>query len=193
MRSRYLLDDGFHQRLQVLAVIVHAVFRYAITRRSIDDREIELVIISIELHEQLQNLVIDIIHTLIRLINLVDDDDRLQLLLESLTQHVFRLRHRSLESIDQQQHAIDHVQDTLDLTTEIGMARGINDVDLDTIIHDGRVLRQDRYTALTLDIARVHDTLLYLLIRAENVALLQHSIHERRLAVVDMRDDSDIT
>ncbi len=73
------------------------------------------------------------------------------------------------------------------------MARGINDVDLDAVVHDGRVLREDRDAALALDIARVHYALGYLLIRTENMALLQHGIDERRLAVVDVGDDRDIS
>ena len=40
------------------------------------------------------------------------------------------LRHGAIEGINQQQHAIDHAQDAFDLTTEVGVAGRIDDVDL---------------------------------------------------------------
>ena len=192
VRSGDFLDNRLHQRLEVRAVIVHAVLRNTVASRRIDDREIELIVIGIEFHEELEDLIVDIVHALVRLIDLVDDDNRLQLLLQGLAQDVLRLRHRAFECIDEQENAVDHVEDTLDLAAEVSVARGVDDVDLDAVVHDGRVLRENRDAALALDIARVHDAFSHLLIRAEYMALLQHGIDQRRLAVVDMCNDRDI-
>ena len=192
VRSRDLFDDRLHQRLEVRALIFHVVLRDAVAGRRVDDREVELIVIGIEFHEELEDFVVDIVHALVRLIDLIDDDDRLELLLQSLAQDVLRLRHRAFEGIDEQENAVDHVEDTLDLAAEVRMARGVDDVDLDAVVHDGRVLREDRDAALALDIARIHDALSHLLVRAEYMALLQHGIHKRRLAVVDVRNDCDI-
>ena len=185
-------DDRLHQRLEVRALIFHIVLRDAVAGRRVDDREVELIVIGIEFHEELEDFVVDIVHALVWLIDLVDDDDWLELLLESLAQDVLRLRHRAFEGIDEQENAVDHVEDTLDFAAEVRMARGVDDVDLDAVVHDGRVLREDRDAALALDIARIHDALSHLLIRAEYMALLQHGIDQRRLAVVDVRNDCDI-
>ena len=192
VRRRDLLDDRLHQRLKIVAFVLHLVLRDAVARRRVDDREIKLVIVRVELHEELEHFIIDIIDALVRLVDLVDDDDRLELLLQGFAQDVFRLRHRPFERIDQEQHAVDHVQHALDLAAEVRMARRVDDVDLDAIVHDGCIFRQNRDAALALDVARVHDTLLDLLVRAEDMALLQHRIDERRLAVVDVRDDGDV-
>ena len=192
VRSRDFLDNRLHQRLEVRAVIVHAVLRNTVASRRVDDREVELIVIVIEFHEELEDLIVDIVHALVRLIDLVDDDNRLQLLLQGLAQDVLRLRHRAFECIDEQENAVDHVEDTLDLAAEVSVARSVDDVDLDAVVHDGRVLREDRDAALALDIARIHDALSHLLVRAEYMALLQHGIHKRRLAVVDVRNDCDI-
>ena len=73
------------------------------------------------------------------------------------------------------------------------MARRIDDVDLDVVVHDCRVLGQDRDTALTLDIAGVHDTLCNLLIGTENVTLLEHCIDQRRLTMVDVGNNRNIS
>ena len=192
MRSGDFLDNRLHQRLEVRAVIVHAVLRNTVASRRVDDREVELIVIGIEFHEELEDLIVDIVHALVRLIDLVDDDNRLQLLLQGLAQDVLRLRHWAFECIDEQENAVDHVEDTLDLAAEVSVARGIDDVDLDAVVHDGRVLRENRDAALALDIARVHDAFSHLLIRAEYMALLQHGIDQRRLAVVDVCNDRDI-
>ena len=46
--------------------------------------------------------------------------------------------------------------------------------------------------ALTLDVARVHDTLLYHLIFAESASLLEHLIDQSSLAMVNVRNDGDV-
>ena len=72
------------------------------------------------------------------------------------------------------------------------MARGIDDIDLDALVGAGAVLGQNGDAALTLDVTAVHDTLCHDLIVAESAALMQHRVHQRGLAVVNVSDDSDI-
>jgi hypothetical protein len=77
------------------------------------------------------------------------------------------------------------------------VTRGIHDVDLDLgagprAIADRRVLREDRYSALALLLARVHYALDDLLVSAERPGLAQHRVDQRGLAVVDMGDDRDV-
>ena len=56
-------------------------------------------------------------------IDLVDDDDRAQIEFERLAQHEARLRHHAFGGVDQQQHALHHLQHALDLAAEVGVAR----------------------------------------------------------------------
>ena len=193
IRSRNLLNDGLHQRNQIVIIIIHAVLCNTITGSGINNREIQLVIISIQLHKELQDLIVNIINALVWAVNLVDNNDRLQLLLKSLSQNVLGLRHRTLKGIYQQQNTINHVQYTLNLAAEISMARGINNIYLGALIHDSSILGKNSNTALTLQIARVHNALCYLLVGAENMALLQHSINQGSLAMVDMGNNSNIS
>ena len=72
------------------------------------------------------------------------------------------------------------------------MARGVDDVDLDVFVLDGDVLRQDGDASLALLVVGVEHALLYLLVRAEGVRGLQQLVHERGLAVVDVRDDGNV-
>ncbi len=73
------------------------------------------------------------------------------------------------------------------------MARGVDDIDLDALVFDRDVLGQDRDAALALLVIGVEDAVLDLLVRAEGVGGLQELVDEGRLAVVDMRDDCDVS
>ena len=73
------------------------------------------------------------------------------------------------------------------------MARSVDDVDLGVFIMNRGVLGQNGNAALTLQIIAVHDAVLYNLIGAECAALLEHLIDQRGLAVVDVRDNRNIS
>jgi hypothetical protein len=72
------------------------------------------------------------------------------------------------------------------------MTRRINDIDTPLFPVDRRVLGQNRYTALTLEVIRVHDALGRSSTLVEGAGLLQKSIHKRGFAVINMRDNRDI-
>ena len=104
-------------------------------------------------------------------VDLVDDDNRLASKLERLAQHEARLRHRSIERIDHEQDAIDHAHDALDLATEVGVAGGVDDVDLGPVPADRRVLREDGDAAFPLERVGVHDALFDDLVLAKRARL----------------------
>ena len=161
-------------------------------RIRVDGRELGLLVGRAEVEEQVEGLVQNVHRTRVRTVDLVDDHDRAMPTPKRLPQHELRLRHRPVNSIHQEQHAIDHVHDPLDLAAEIGVSRGVDDVDLRPAIHDRGVLRHDRDAALAFELVRVHDALGDLLIVTEDVALAQHGVDQRRLPVVDVRDDRDV-
>ena len=113
--------------------------------------------------------------------------------LQRLFQDKARLRHRSLRRVDEQNDAVDHFQNALHLAAEIGMSGRIDDIDLDAVIMHGGIFGENRDAALSFDGIGVHDTLLRRLIFPIYAALLQHFIHKRRFAVVDMCDDGDVS
>ncbi len=94
--------------------------------------------------------------------------------------------------IDDEEHAIDHLHDALDLAAEIGVAGRVDDVDVIVVPAKGRVLRPDGDALFALEIHRIHDALLHLLVGAKGAGLLEKLVHERGLAVVDVRDDGDV-
>ena len=57
---------------------------------------------------------------------------------------------------------------------------------------NGGILGENRDTFLALEIEFVHGTFLHVLVRAKCPGLLKHGIHERRLAMIHVRDNGDI-
>ena len=109
-------------------------------------------------------------------IDLVDHDDDPQPDLEGLPQYEPRLRHRALGGVDEEQAAVGHVEHALDLSSEVGMAGRVDDVDGHLAVANRGVLDQSAD----------------LLVVAEGVALLQERVDQGRLAVVDVGDDRHV-
>ena len=158
----------------------------------VQDREIDLVLVGIEVQEQLFDLVDDLLHPGVGTVNLVDHQDDGQPRFERLPQHEPRLRQGTLGRVDQQQDAVDHRERPLHLSPEIGVPGGIHDVDLDVAESHRRVLGQDRDALLPLEIHGVHHPLGHVLVRPERAGLPQHGVHQGGLAVIDVGHDGHV-
>ena len=158
----------------------------------VEDGKVELLFGRVEVDEQVVDLVQHFLDPRVRAVDLVDDDDRRQPALERLAQHEPGLRQRPFGGVDEQQHAVDHRQHALDLAAEVGVARGVDDVDEQVLVVDRGVLGEDRDAALALEVGVVHRALGDPLVRAEDAALVQQRVDQRRLAVVDVGDDGDV-
>ena len=128
----------------------------------------------------------------VRPIDLVDHDDRPQPLAQRLADDELGLRHRALGGIHQHEDAVDHAEDPLDLTAEIGVAGRVDDIDPHVPPHHRGAFGQDRDAALALELVRIERPFRDLLVGAERAALAQHRIDQGRLAMVDMGDDRDV-
>ncbi len=117
---------------------------------------------------------------------------------QRLAQHEAGLRQGPLGRVDQQQHAVDHRQPTFDLTAEIGVARGVDDVDdghaaVGVLAVHGGVLRQDRDALFLLEVTGVHQSLdCIVTAMSQGTGLPQHRVDQGRLPMVDVRHDGDI-
>ena len=198
-RRRHVREDRFEQRPHVGTLgrrvrlrDVDVERRPAVQRRRVDDRKIELLLGRADPVEELERLVDDPLRPRAGTIDLVDDDDRRQAELQRLQRHESRLRHRPLDRVDEQQHAVDHPQHALDLAAEIGVARRVDDVDVRVAVADRAVLGEDRDPALALEVVGVHHAFGDVLVLRERAGLDQQLVDERRLAVVDVGDDRDV-
>ena len=102
-------------------------------RIGVDDGEIELILGRIEIDEQVVDLVEYFRNTGVGPVDLVDDDDRRQLGLQRLHQHVARLRERTLAGVHQQHDAVYDLQSALDLAAEVAVAGSVDDIDFDAV------------------------------------------------------------
>ena len=107
-------------------------------RVGVDDRKVDLLRVSVEVDEELVDLIDDRGDAGVGAVDLVDDQDHWQSRLECLAQDEAGLRQRALGGVDQQQHAVDHGQTALDLAAEVGVAGGVDDVELDIAVVDRR-------------------------------------------------------
>ncbi len=191
-RRRDRLEQRREERLEIGREIVRGESSTTRARVRVHDRELDLRGVGVEVEEQLVHLVHDLVRPRVGAVDLVDDEDDGQLQLERLAQHEPRLRQRPFGGVDEQQHAVDHRQRALDLAAEVGVARRVDDVDLRVAVLHRRVLGEDRDALLALEIHRVHDPVGDVLVLAEGAGLPEHRVDERRLAVVDVRDDRDV-
>ena len=132
----------------------------AVQRRGVDDREVELLVGGAEAVEQVEGLVEHPVRTRAGAVDLVDHDDRLEAHREGLLGDEAGLRHRAVHRVDQDQHRVDHRQHALDFAAEVGVARGVDDVDaVCSLPGDGGVLGQDRDATFLFLVVAVHHAL----------------------------------
>ena len=190
-----MLHDGIEERLHRVGDVGQLVLGVAHLRRAINEGEIELLVGRVEAHEELEHEVQHLLRVGVVAVDLVDDHDGLGTGLECLAQHEASLGLGTFRRIHDQQHAVDHVHDTLDLAAEVGVSRSIHNVDVVVLVLEGGVLGANRDALFLFQVHGIHQALhLGLsLVGAEGSGLLEKAVDERGLAVVDVGDDRDIS
>ena len=165
----------------------------------VDDGELDLLLGGVEVEEELVGLVDDLADPRVGTVDLVDDEHDREVLLQGLAQHEAGLRERALGRVDEEDDAVDHLEAALDLAAEVRVTGGVDDVERHAAlgrrwphVPDGGVLREDRDALLALEVHRVHDAVVDVLVGSEGPRLPQHGVDERRLPVVDVGDDGDV-
>ena len=188
-----VINNGLKERLQILARHIGAVTCCTRASRAENHRAVQLFVCCAKIHEQQQNFVDDLFNACVRTVNFIYRNDQRKVLLQRFLQNKARLRHTALSRIHEQQHAVDHFQHTFHFAAKVGVARGINNINFYTVIIRCGILCQNRDTAFTLDITGVHDTFCHLLIFAERTGLLQHLVYQGSFAVVNVRNNGNIS
>ena len=96
-----------------------------------------------------------------------------------------------LRCIDDEQRALARLQRARHLVGEVDVARSVDQVELVPAPADAHGLGLDRDAALALELHRVEHLLAHLPLR-ERTGELEDPIRERRLAMVDVRDDREV-
>ena len=114
-------------------------------------------------------------------------------MLQRFFENKARLWQRTFRGVDEEHHAVDHVQRAFDLATEVRVTGRVDDVQAHVAEQNPCVLREDRDAAFALLIHAVHRAIGDLFMRAESAALFEQRVDERGFAVVDVRDDRNVS
>ena len=190
LRQNHIEKRG-HARL--LSGRIRRKRRGAVQGGHVDDREIEKIIRGAELDEEIEDFVDGFLRIGIRPVNLVDDHDRLDVVLEGVLQDETGLWHRAFIGVDHQKAAIHHVHDPLDFAAEIGVPRSIDDVDFRILPFDGSGLGQNGDAPFVFDRVRVHHAVLNFFVLTKSAGIGEQSVDEGGFSMVDVRDDCNVS
>jgi hypothetical protein len=174
------------------------LFKLARPGRAVDDRELDLLVVGVQIEEQGVTLVHHVVDPGVGPVGLVDHQHHRQPRLQCLAQHEPGLRQRSLGGIDQQHHAVHHHQRPLHLAAEVRVPGGVDDVDdqlprsISRLPMHGGVLGQDGDALLPLQVPGVHHPIGVRRTFPEGTRLPEHRVHQRRLSMIDVGDDGDV-
>ncbi len=168
---RHVGEDGFKQRIQRALAHRGIVAGVTVEGRGVDHREVQLRFGGAEFVEQIESLVDHPVGACAGTVNLVDHHDGFQAEGQRLAGDKARLRHRAFNGIDQQQHTVDHRQHALDLAAEVGVSRGVDDIDQRTVPDHRAVLGKNGDAALAFEVVGVHHAFSDLLVRGEGAGL----------------------
>ena len=190
------VDDHVKQRVHVHVAIVGVEARKAVDGRGVHHvlhGKLKFLVGGAQVHHEVEAVVQGLLGVGAVAVDLVDDNHDRQMRGNGVREDKARLGHGALRRVNQQQRAIGHLEHALHLAAKVGVARGVDDVDLDALVLDGDVLGQDGDASLTLLVIGVKHALLDLLVLAEGVGSLEHLVNQRGLAVVDVGNDCDVS
>lgn len=195
----HFVDDGFKQRRHVGSKLVEFQAGDAVDAGGINNREVELLVGGAELVKKIKDLINNPVWTRARAIDFIDHDNGLQSLCKGFHGDEAGLRHGAVNCVDQQQHRIHHGQHAFHFAAEIGMARGVDDIDTEVVAGafvipgNGRVLRQNGNASFLFLIVGIHHAFDFAGAFAEGAGLLQELVDEGGFAMVNVGDDGDVT
>ena len=162
-----MVDNRVEQGHEVARGVVSRQAGPALAGTRVEHREHDLLFVSVEVQEELFDFVDHFGDAGVGTVNLVDDENNRQALFQRLAQNEASLGERAFGGVDEEHHAVDHRKTALNFATKVGVTRGVDDVDGHVVETNGRVLGEDGDALLTLEVARVHNALRYLLVFAK--------------------------
>ena len=130
-------------------------------------------------------------------VDLVDGGDDLEVGVHGEQRVGNRLRLDALRGVDDEHRALAGGKRAADLVGEVHVARGVDEVELVglpvvCLVQDANRLRFDRDAALALDVHGVQNLVDHIAL-GDGMRHLQHAVGQRRLAMVDMGDDREVS
>ena len=190
------IDNHVEKREHVVIVIIWIKASVTVNARSKDNvlhGELKLLIGCTKVHHKIKRIVDNSLWASTVAVNLVDNHHNRKTCVNGVAQNKASLWHRALSCVNQQKRTVSHLQNAFYLATEVSVARGINNVNLDALVLNRDVLCQNGNSALTLLIIGVQNSLLNLLVLAECIGCLKHLVNHGGFTVVNVGDDSNIS
>ena len=191
--SRHIFQNSVKKRSQVCTGSVRIEGCGTCSARAEEHRRIELLVGRIKLKKKLKHLVAYLVKTGIGTVYLINNDDDSVIHGKSLFKHEASLGHRSLSRVNEKNNAVNHLEDTLNLTAEVCVTGGVDNVDLYVLVVDSRIFCKYGNTSLTLEVVRVHNSVFHLLIFTVDTALTKHLVNESGLSVVNVSNDRNVS
>ena len=69
------------------------------------------------------------------------------------------------------------------------MTRRVDDIDFNALVIDGNILGENGDASFPLQIVVVENQLAQFLLVADQLGLINHTVHQRRLSVIDVGDN----
>ena len=109
--------------------------------------------------------------------------------------HKLSLRHWAFLSVNDKKNAVGHIESTFNLTGEVSVARGIDNVDFVIVIEDRSLFCGNCNSPLMFLVHGIHNKRLrhFRLIIAKGVGLFQETINKRGLTMVNVSDNRNIS
>jgi hypothetical protein len=150
------------------------------------------VLVGIKVKKELVDLVKNFFGTSVATVDLVENDNGGQPSGEGLRQHVSGLWERPFSGVDEEDDTVHHCQRPFYLATKIGMARGVDEIDVDPVPVHGGSLSKNRDSAFALLIVGVHDSVDDGGVVTKRTGGSEERIDESRLAMVDVGDKGNV-
>ena len=125
-----IVDDGLKQGLHAGAYTAEIQRRDAGFGGREHEGAVNLFVTGSQIHKKFEDLVDDLGGTGAGPVDLVDAYDHRKIQCHCFTEDKSGLGHRTFKGVNDKDNAVYHLEDTLHFSAEVGVAGGVNDVDL---------------------------------------------------------------
>lgn len=186
-----MLDNRIEDEAHIFIKRVWVIPRPPKERRGVNGPEVELLLACAQAIKQIEDFPFYPVGPRPFPVDLVDHHDGRELAREGLSGHEAGLGHGPIYRIHQQKHAINHGQHALHFAAKVGVPGRIHNIDANALPIEGRVLGEDGNAPFLFQVLIIHDPLR--LPWRNRPRKLKQSIHKGRFAVVNVRNNGNVT
>ena len=181
------------KRSKVFAFLILTKRSSTSPARAEKDRTFKLFVICVKIKKKLKNLVPYFVKTSVRTVDFIYYDNDFVIHFKSLWKNESCLRHCTFSGVYKKQNAVNHTENTLNLSAEVSVSGRINYVYFYVVIAYWGIFRKDCDSSFFFDIVAVHYSFSHDLIFSESAALFEHFVNKSSFTVVNVSDNGNIS